>query len=65
MISKLKQCTTYGVKINIRYGIKADGEDLKIIETLTSRVYEDVLHYAVDIAQEGFEDAVKIDISRL
>lgn len=29
------------------------------------RAYEDVLHYAVDIAQKGFEDAPKIDISQI
>ena len=32
---------------------------------MCGRAYEDVLHYAVDIAQKGFEDAPKIDISQI
>ena len=66
-VHKLQQESYDGIVIrkeNESIGINVDATRL-YSDLEQGRAYEDVLHYAVDIAQRGFEDAPKVDISQL
>lgn len=66
-VHKLQQESYDGIvvrKENESIGVNVDATRL-YSDLEQGRAYEDVLHYAVDIAQKGFEDAPKIDISQI
>ena len=66
-VHKLQQESYDGIVIrkeNESIGVNVDATRL-YSDLEQGRAYEDVLHYAVDIAQKGFEDAPKIDISQI
>ena len=61
-VHKLQQESYDGIvvrKENESIGVNVDATRL-YSDLEQGRAYEDVLHYAVDIAQKGFEDAPKI-----
>ena len=66
-VHKLQQESYDGIVIrkeNESIGVNVDATRL-YSDLEQGRAYEDVLHYAVDIAQKGFEDAPKVDISQI
>ena len=66
-VHKLQQESYDGIvvrKENESIGVNVDATRL-YSDLEQGRAYEDVLHYAVDIAQKGFEDAPMIDISQI
>ena len=66
-VQKLQQASYDGIvvrKENESIGVNMDASRL-YSDLEQGRSYEDVLHYAVDVVQRGFEEAPSFDISNL